>query len=128
MNINEKKTTPQNGFAADPFTAFDNTNIAAKQDPFDPFGNGKRAENKAPATTSVCKILLDCEWLVKIFISSALFESDNFIFNIFLNSHFYLDGMIKSENSAGEGIKNREIISIKTMDICSIYFIEIKYL
>lgn len=101
-----KKTIPQNGFAADPFTAFDNTNIAAKQDPFDPFGNGKRAENKAPATTSVCKILLDWKWLVKIFIFLTLFGSDNFIFNIFFNSHFDLDGMIKSKNSASKSIKN----------------------
>ncbi|XP_071650415.1 uncharacterized protein Eps-15 isoform X1 [Temnothorax longispinosus] len=44
-----------NGFAADPFTTFDNTNVAAKQDPFDPFGNGKRAENKSPAATSNTK-------------------------------------------------------------------------
>ncbi|XP_011874640.1 PREDICTED: epidermal growth factor receptor substrate 15-like 1 isoform X2 [Vollenhovia emeryi] len=44
------------GFAADPFTAFDNSNVAAKQDPFDPFGSGKRAENKAaPAATSDTK-------------------------------------------------------------------------
>ncbi|XP_011704328.1 PREDICTED: epidermal growth factor receptor substrate 15-like 1 isoform X3 [Wasmannia auropunctata] len=40
----------QNGFAADPFTAFDNTNVVAKQDPFDPFGNGKRADAKTPTT------------------------------------------------------------------------------
>ncbi|KAL0114962.1 hypothetical protein PUN28_010493 [Cardiocondyla obscurior] len=43
---------PNSGFAADPFTAFDNTNVAAKQDPFDPFGNGKRAENKLAATSN----------------------------------------------------------------------------
>ncbi|XP_018400379.1 PREDICTED: epidermal growth factor receptor substrate 15-like 1 isoform X1 [Cyphomyrmex costatus] len=39
-----------NNFAADPFTAFDNTNVTVKQDPFDPFGNGKQAENKTSTT------------------------------------------------------------------------------
>ncbi|KAG5337979.1 EP15R factor, partial [Acromyrmex heyeri] len=39
-----------NNFTADPFTAFDNTNMV-KQDPFDPFDNGKRAENKTSTTT-----------------------------------------------------------------------------
>ncbi|XP_025996403.1 epidermal growth factor receptor substrate 15-like 1 isoform X2 [Solenopsis invicta] len=37
-------------FAVDPFTAFDNSNVATKQDPFDPFG-GKRAENKTQSNT-----------------------------------------------------------------------------
>ncbi|XP_025270343.1 epidermal growth factor receptor substrate 15-like 1 isoform X2 [Camponotus floridanus] len=38
---------PSNGnFTTDPFTAFDNTNTITKQDPFDPFDNGKQDENK----------------------------------------------------------------------------------
>ncbi|XP_018367517.1 PREDICTED: epidermal growth factor receptor substrate 15-like 1 isoform X3 [Trachymyrmex cornetzi] len=40
-----------NNFTADPFTAFDNTNMVVKQDPFDPFDNGKRAENKTSTIT-----------------------------------------------------------------------------
>jgi len=39
--------------------------MVAKQDPFDPFGNGKRIENKTPTTTLVCKILFAYERLVK---------------------------------------------------------------
>lgn len=40
----------QEDFGSDPFTALDNTHTAAKQDPFDPFGNGKHAD-KIPATS-----------------------------------------------------------------------------
>ncbi|XP_029662694.1 epidermal growth factor receptor substrate 15-like 1 isoform X1 [Formica exsecta] len=44
---NAFSTQPSNGnFTTDPFTAFDNTGTATKQDPFDPFDNGKQAENK----------------------------------------------------------------------------------
>ncbi|XP_025075212.1 epidermal growth factor receptor substrate 15-like 1 [Pogonomyrmex barbatus] len=42
-----------NGFTADPFTTFDNTNTMTKQDPFDPFGNEKRVENKTPTTATL---------------------------------------------------------------------------
>ncbi|XP_029157988.1 epidermal growth factor receptor substrate 15-like 1 isoform X2 [Nylanderia fulva] len=47
---------PSNGnFTTDPFTAFDNTGAATKQDPFDPFGSGKRAENKTPVIATNTK-------------------------------------------------------------------------
>ncbi|XP_050447631.1 epidermal growth factor receptor substrate 15-like 1 isoform X2 [Cataglyphis hispanica] len=39
-------------FTTDPFTAFDNTGTATKQDPFDPFDNGKRVENKMSTLTT----------------------------------------------------------------------------
>ncbi|XP_032690473.1 epidermal growth factor receptor substrate 15-like 1 isoform X2 [Odontomachus brunneus] len=39
------------GFGSDPFTALDNSDTAAKQDPFDPFGNGKQTD-KIPATAT----------------------------------------------------------------------------
>ncbi|EZA52898.1 hypothetical protein DMN91_010464 [Ooceraea biroi] len=45
-------TSSNDGFATDPFTAFDNTNVAAKQDPFDPFNNGKRIEDKTSLTAT----------------------------------------------------------------------------
>ncbi|XP_012215590.1 epidermal growth factor receptor substrate 15-like 1 isoform X2 [Linepithema humile] len=46
-------TQMSNGsFAADPFTAFDNAGATVKQDPFDPFGNGKQAENKNLTTAT----------------------------------------------------------------------------
>ncbi|XP_072750021.1 uncharacterized protein Eps-15 isoform X3 [Anoplolepis gracilipes] len=38
-------------FRADPFAAFDNTGTT-KQDPFDPFNNGKRSENKTPTNVT----------------------------------------------------------------------------
>ncbi|XP_020281722.1 epidermal growth factor receptor substrate 15-like 1 isoform X3 [Pseudomyrmex gracilis] len=40
------------GFEADPFTAFDRPNVTTKQDPFDPFGNGKRNDTKLSTTTN----------------------------------------------------------------------------
>ncbi|XP_043796003.1 epidermal growth factor receptor substrate 15-like 1 isoform X2 [Apis laboriosa] len=42
------------GFTADPFSVFDDNNIA-KQDPFDPFGDGKRSDTKTISTTSATK-------------------------------------------------------------------------
>lgn len=41
-------------------------------------------------------------------------------------SHFYLNDVMRSGNSAEESIKNMEIISTKAMDICSIYFVDRK--
>ncbi|XP_031836936.1 epidermal growth factor receptor pathway substrate 15 isoform X2 [Nomia melanderi] len=41
------------GFTSDPFSAFDNNN--AKQDPFDPFGNGKRTDAKPTAAMAATK-------------------------------------------------------------------------
>ncbi|XP_076664292.1 epidermal growth factor receptor pathway substrate 15 isoform X2 [Andrena cerasifolii] len=48
---------PQNnsgGFTNDPFSAFDNSNVV-KQDPFDPFGDGKRTDVKAAIATTATK-------------------------------------------------------------------------
>lgn len=42
------------GFTADPFSVFDDNNIA-KQDPFDPFGDGKRTDTKTTSTTATTK-------------------------------------------------------------------------
>ncbi|KAK1125459.1 hypothetical protein K0M31_005820 [Melipona bicolor] len=42
------------GFTSDPFSAFDDSN-AVKQDPFDPFGDGKRADTKITAATAATK-------------------------------------------------------------------------
>ncbi|KAG7202414.1 hypothetical protein KM043_018729 [Ampulex compressa] len=39
------------GFDTDPFTAFDSSTVV-KQDPFDPFGDGKKNENKGTAVTT----------------------------------------------------------------------------
>ncbi|XP_015433947.1 PREDICTED: epidermal growth factor receptor substrate 15-like 1 isoform X2 [Dufourea novaeangliae] len=41
------------GFTSDPFSAFDNSNT--KQDPFDPFGNGKRTDIKPTIATAATK-------------------------------------------------------------------------
>lgn len=41
------------GFTSDPFSVFDDSNAVVKQDPFDPFGDGKRNDTKATTTTSV---------------------------------------------------------------------------
>ncbi|XP_066603903.1 epidermal growth factor receptor substrate 15-like 1 isoform X2 [Prorops nasuta] len=42
-----------NNFTADPFTAFDNNSGTGKQDPFDPFGDGKRGvDNKSSLSAS----------------------------------------------------------------------------
>lgn len=41
------------GFTTDPFSVFDDSNAVVKQDPFDPFGDGKRNDTKATTTTSV---------------------------------------------------------------------------
>ncbi|XP_061933262.1 epidermal growth factor receptor substrate 15-like 1 isoform X8 [Apis cerana] len=42
------------GFTADPFSVFDDNNIA-KQDPFDPFGDGKRTDTKTTSATAATK-------------------------------------------------------------------------
>ncbi|KAK9310280.1 hypothetical protein QLX08_000294 [Tetragonisca angustula] len=42
------------GFTSDPFSAFDESN-AVKQDPFDPFGDGKRTDTKITAATAATK-------------------------------------------------------------------------
>ncbi|XP_043585205.1 epidermal growth factor receptor substrate 15-like 1 isoform X2 [Bombus pyrosoma] len=43
------------GFTSDPFSVFDDSNAVVKQDPFDPFGDGKRNDTKATTTTSATK-------------------------------------------------------------------------
>ncbi|XP_076169879.1 epidermal growth factor receptor pathway substrate 15 isoform X2 [Ptiloglossa arizonensis] len=42
------------GFTSDPFSAFDNSNVI-KQDPFDPFGDGKKTEIKPTTATTATK-------------------------------------------------------------------------
>ncbi|XP_054012324.1 epidermal growth factor receptor substrate 15-like 1 isoform X2 [Hylaeus anthracinus] len=42
------------GFTSDPFNAFDNSNVI-KQDPFDPFGDGKKPEIKPTTATTATK-------------------------------------------------------------------------
>ncbi|XP_076243714.1 epidermal growth factor receptor pathway substrate 15 isoform X2 [Calliopsis andreniformis] len=46
--------TNTGGFTNDPFSAFDNSNVI-KQDPFDPFGDGKRTDIKAGTGTIATK-------------------------------------------------------------------------
>ncbi|XP_012276830.1 epidermal growth factor receptor substrate 15-like 1 isoform X2 [Orussus abietinus] len=41
----------QGGFTTDPFAAFNN-GATSKQDPYDPFGDGKKTDNKPTATTA----------------------------------------------------------------------------
>ncbi|XP_043261752.1 epidermal growth factor receptor substrate 15-like 1 isoform X2 [Colletes gigas] len=42
------------GFTSDPFSAFNNSNVT-KQDPFDPFGDGKKPEIKSTTATTATK-------------------------------------------------------------------------